>query len=349
MGIKQKFFSVLALLFLIISLLSYWILTNGHSKLIDMEANRIADIVSSQILADRAVYTKELVGKLENDGYGASSDSHKRPGFIMLPAQFVRTVSKKVADSSNDLYRYSLVSEWNLNKDQGLKDEFDQWAWAQLQKQNNEFTDKAPQSKEPYPWKPVYKIDNSSGSSILHYMRADPASAAACVSCHNRYEKEADVIAFRKKQHVETEKQWQLHELMGAIRVDIPLSSVQKQAESVETNLMISLAVLFIAGFGTLLFILYQNVIEPAEQAINDVAHFKELVDDVINKNREVLDGTDKQYELLTQDEVNINELQDIALKSASDAQLAAASCGNLEDGFKTLNDKMQKMLGKKS
>ena len=58
MGIKQKFFSVLIIMFSLISLLSYWLLTDSHNKLIDMEANRIAEIVSSQILADRAVYTE---------------------------------------------------------------------------------------------------------------------------------------------------------------------------------------------------------------------------------------------------------------------------------------------------
>jgi len=86
MGIKGKFSIVTLLIGIIISLASYFILERSNNKLIEMEATRIADIVSTQILADRAIYTKTLVGKLKKDGVGADRDWHDKKGFIALPA-----------------------------------------------------------------------------------------------------------------------------------------------------------------------------------------------------------------------------------------------------------------------
>lgn len=345
MGIKQKFYSILTVMLLIIVVIMFWLLQKNNNTLINLEANRIANIVTTQILADRAIYTMGLVGKLKKDGAGAAVDSHQRPGYIMLPAQFVRSVSIKVDESSGGLYKYSLVSEWNLNKEQGIKDDFDRWAWDQLKIQDKIFSEQT--TSEDFKWKPVSRIDEVNGERVLRYMRADPASAQDCVSCHNAYEKNDAVKLLRKQQGVEPGKIWKLHQLMGALRVEIPISSVEALASASRNQLVVSMFILFLVGFIVLLIMLYKNVIHPVEESINEVNRFKLIVSDVIEKNGAILDGSDEEMNLLDQENIDLDNLQEVSMKNASNAQLAAAACGNLDEGFSQLNSKMQKMLGK--
>jgi hypothetical protein len=344
-GIKQKFYTIFTIMILIICAISFWLIEKNNSALINLEANRIANIVTTQILADRAVYTNGLVGKLEKEGTGASRDAHDRKGYIMLPAQFVRTVSKKVEKSSGSLYKYSLVSEWNLNKEQGLNDNFDHWAWRQLKEQDAEFSKN--DSNTAFNWQSVSRVEEVDGKRVLKYMRADPASVQACVSCHNDYEQQSDILALRKNSNTEQGKIWKLHSLMGALKVEIPISSVELLASEARNELLLSILVLFLVGFLGLLFMISKNVIRPVEESINEVDRFKEIVSDVISKNGAILDGSDEEMVILDQENVDLKALQTCSMKNASNAQLAAAACGNLDDGFTKLNDKMQKMLGK--
>ncbi len=334
---------------LLVGVVTYGILTRSHDDLIDMEAQRIAEIVTTQVIADRAIYTKELVGKLKNDGTGAARDSHQRTGYIQLPAQFVRKVSKKVEENAGGLYSYNLISQWNLNEDQGLKDDFDQWAWQQLLVQDEGFRKNGSSSPGGHLWKPVSRIDSEDGLPVLRYLRADPASAPSCVSCHNSYEKRAEVIALRQTNNVKSGKQWELNELMGAIRVDIPLISVQEMAAGARRDLLSSIAGVFVIGFVGLLGVLYMSVIRPTEKSILEVEQFRHRVDAVVDCARNLLIGTEKQLDAFNgSSEINdLDHVRKIAIENASNAELAAASCGELDFGFKNMNSKFQKMLGR--
>ena len=44
---------------------------------------------------------------------------------------------------------------------------------------------------------------------------------------------------------------------------------------------------------------------------------------------------------------LDTTELKKLAMNNASNAELAAASCGELDLGFTELNDEMKKMLGR--
>ncbi len=345
MGIKQKFLVIFIIMAIAIGTISFWLLEKSSDELINLEANRIANIVTTQILIDREVYTDKLVGKLVVDGTGASRTSHEQVGFIMLPAQFIRTVAKKVDKQSKGLYRYSLVSEWNLNMDQGLHNDFDHWAWKQLKDQDAQFAQKP--TTTGYNWQPVSRVEMVDGQKMLRYMRADPASAQSCVSCHNDYENQPEILKLRQQQGIEQGKQWQLHQLMGALRVDIPISSVEALASESRKNLLISISLVFLIGFTSLLILLYKNIINPVERSVNEVNRFKNIVDDVIEKNVAILDGSDEEMILLSEENVDLEKLNQTSMKNASSAQLAAAACANLEEGFTELNKEMQKILGK--
>jgi len=217
--------SVAALVFVAITIfiagIFVWYMNESTLKRTALEK---AKIVTAQILADRAIYTGQIVHKLESEGMGASQSSDQKQGFIMLPAQMVRAVSKYIEEDPELNYRYSLISEWNINPKQGVNDPFDIWAWKQLRRQEADFKVQgiAP-GERGYPWKPLYRFEKKDGKRILRYMRADPASAASCVACHNAWEKDNTVVEDRKRAGQEVGKQWVLHELMGALTVDMPI------------------------------------------------------------------------------------------------------------------------------
>lgn len=140
-------------------------------KQVAAAANRLTEVATQQIKTDRTYYTKNIIGKLKKDKPGLvipSAQYHNIKGAIPLPATFVRETSETL--SQNALYSYDLISKWNVNKEKGLRTEFEKKAWESL-------------SKDP---QTVYSafIANEKGAKYS-YATSDIASAQPCVSCHN--------------------------------------------------------------------------------------------------------------------------------------------------------------------
>jgi len=63
------------------------------------------------------------------------------------------------------------------------------------------------------------------GKKMLRYLSADPGSAIACITCHNRWEGKPEIKKLREKQGVEKGKIFQMHELMGALSINVALTN----------------------------------------------------------------------------------------------------------------------------
>jgi len=357
MGIRGKFFLVIAFIGSAVGIATYLLLKWSHESLIEKEAVRIAEIVSTQVVSDRAEYTQALVDKLAKDGFGASSDATGKPGYIPLPAQFVRNVAKRVEQKSGDLYSYSLASLWNLNPQQGLKDEFDHWAWKQLEIQDQAFA-QGPAPAAGYPWKPVYRIGNKNGVATLRYMKADPAAASSCVACHNRYEQKPDVIAMRMSQGTAPGKTWQMHRLMGAIRVEIPIDHVAALAAAGRNQTLGALGGTLALGFGLLLWLIYRNIIKPVEWSVQQVDGFSAKVDSVVGCSKDLVLAAEDQIkacketqQILNAGEVmttttSLENLATVANSNAMRAEDSAVYCNELQESFDALRTRLQRMVG---
>jgi len=107
----------------------------------------------------------------------------------------------------------------------GLADSFQRWAWQQLEAQDR------PEPEGPIDWKPIWRIETLNGVNTLRYMRADPAASTTCVECHNRLEQRPETVAMRLAGGISTGKMWKLHQLMGALEINIPLDRVEARAE----------------------------------------------------------------------------------------------------------------------
>jgi diguanylate cyclase (GGDEF)-like protein len=221
-------------------------LVHSQQELIEFKALTVADVVARQAAAARTVYTEQVAAKLRRDGTGLASEGYAHePGNVPLPAQFLKLIGRQASEDSDGLYRYRPVSKWNLEPGQGLRDDFQRWAWAQL-----ELQDQAAPSA-PLEWRTVWRIEDVAGQRTLRALTADPANSPACVACHNALERRTDVVARRQAEGVALGKQWKQHQLLGAIEVQVPLHGVESLARHQREEIMV--AVVGMAVVGTLL------------------------------------------------------------------------------------------------
>lgn len=72
-------------------------------------------------------------------------------------------------------------------------------------------------------WKPFVRVATVNGKRTLRYLSADPASAIACVTCHNRWEQKPEIKQRREAKGVGAGKVFRMHELMGALGINVSL------------------------------------------------------------------------------------------------------------------------------
>jgi diguanylate cyclase (GGDEF)-like protein/PAS domain S-box-containing protein len=217
--------------------LGFLVVHDAVNKTVEHQALAIAEVVASQAQIARSVYTQEIVGKLTRDGFGPSVDSHEQPGHVPIPAQFLKLVGRASSTGADRLYDYKPVSKWNLEPTQGLTDDFLRWAWPQLERQDRV------RPGGPIDWKPVSRFEEQGGRRVLRYLSADPASQVSCVACHNAYEKTPAVRAMRTADGAQGDRQFALHQLMGALSVTIPLD----KSEAIAGNEITQATVFFFA------------------------------------------------------------------------------------------------------
>ncbi|NOY43767.1 MAG: PAS domain S-box protein [Planctomycetes bacterium] len=171
-------------------------LDEANLRQVSATAVKNASAVSTQIVADRVYYTKNVIGKLkkESPDFKAGVDFHSVQGAIPLPATYVREVSELLSDNAD--YQYQLLSKWPINGKQGLDNPIHRRLWNALEK-NPEVASQ--------------EFVATENGLELHYATADIASVGACVSCHNNHEDSP-------------RKDFQLGEVMGMLVVSLPVT-----------------------------------------------------------------------------------------------------------------------------
>jgi len=266
MSVRRRLWITTGLVAVVAAAATAWALERFQEASLRVGALRLAEVVAAQVSADRAEYATNVVDKLVQDGTGASRESETARGFIQLPAQFVHNVSRRVRDQAGDLYTYSLISRWNLNPTKGLDESFDRWAWQRLAAQNEQFLAGPPAGPSGYPWRPVYRVESVFGEPVLRYMRADPAAAQSCIDCHQRYEQTKPVQESRELEGVPVGKTWKRHELMGGLRVDVPLREVAALSDQERTRSLGLIALILAAGLVVVLGLIDRTLISPIER-----------------------------------------------------------------------------------
>ena len=244
-GLRPRVVLIGALCLVAVALVTWRMIYLGQQRVIEHQALEVAEVVARSALSARSVYTAQIVDKLARDGYGSHAAFEDQAGFVPLPAQFLKMFGRQVSEENDGLFSYKPVSKWNIEPTQYLADEFLRWAWPQLEAQD------APAPAGPIDWKPVWRIEEVNGQRLLRYLRADPASAQSCVSCHNAHELLDDIREQRVANGVVPGKQFKLHQLLGAIDVSIPLDKVEVFAAA--QNRVTLAVIIGVVGAGVLI------------------------------------------------------------------------------------------------
>ncbi|MCM8537609.1 MAG: response regulator [Lentisphaeraceae bacterium] len=261
MGLRKKFLILFLLVLVIVGTTLFVVLKESHDSLAEEEATRLGEMVLTQVVAVREVYS-EVVEKFQKDGAGASLDFHSKDGHVPLPAQFVRRISQQI-DEKQDSYSYSLISKWNVNKDQGLETDFDKWAWEKLQAQEKKFRTSGDFLDRPYPWQTVQRVEKEELGEVLNIFMADPANSQSCVDCHNKIEKSSETENYRAIQGYRLGKEFKKYGLMGAVKIKIPLASIRANTQHIQRDSIVSLSVVLFVCFAIVLSLFFVLVINP--------------------------------------------------------------------------------------
>jgi Protein of unknown function (DUF3365) len=132
----------------------------------------MADAVHAVIEADRTVYTRNIVNRLQIEEKLIEADEHwKDEKALPLPSQMLRMGSELVAEKDIGV-SYALLSLWPINKQNGAK--------TQAEKAGLRYI-------ADHPGKNYYTEEELGGSSYFTAVYPDKAVAEACVSCHNHH------------------------------------------------------------------------------------------------------------------------------------------------------------------
>jgi len=180
-----------------VSLLAFTGCTKTEAKAVGgFTPQQMADALFTVMSSDRAVYTKQVVNRLQNTEKIIKATEHwKDEKTLPLPAQMFRMGSEEVA-AKNPGFSYGLLSLWPVNKQNTPKTDAEkaglQFVADSLGKTN------------------YYAEEVLGGKKYFTAVYADVAVSKACVTCHNEH-KDSPRTDFK------------LDDVMGGVVIRIPL------------------------------------------------------------------------------------------------------------------------------
>jgi hypothetical protein len=137
-----------------------------------VSARSMADAVHAVLEADRAVYTKQVVNRLQNElGVIKATEHWKEDRSLPLPAQMFRMGAELASEKSEGLH-YALLSVWAINPQNQPRTE--------TEKAGLDFI--AKNAEQSY-----YGNETLGGQRFFTAVYPDRAVANACVQCHNQH------------------------------------------------------------------------------------------------------------------------------------------------------------------
>lgn len=155
----------------------------------------MADALHAVMSADRAVYTKKVVNRLQNEHkIIKATERWEDEKTLPLPAQMFRMGAEAAREKNKD-FSYSLLSLWPINKQNTPK--------TPVEKEGLEFVAKTPE-------KNFYKEETLGDNTYFTAVYADTAVAAACFTCHNT--------------HADSPRtDFKMNDVMGGVVIRIPM------------------------------------------------------------------------------------------------------------------------------
>jgi hypothetical protein len=156
---------------------------------------RMADALHAVMEADRTVYTRTVVNRLQNDEKVITASEHWQDDKALpLPAQMFRMGAEMAAQKNAD-FSYALLSKWPVNKQNAPK--------TDAEKAGLDYV--AGNAGRNY-----YTEETLGGKKYFTAVYPDTAVAPACITCHNGHQDSP-------------RSDFKMGEVMGGVVVRIPL------------------------------------------------------------------------------------------------------------------------------
>ena len=166
--------------------------TEGVS--VSLPVEKVADYLYAVIEADREVYTKHVVERMQIKGVVVASENWEEKNTLPLPAQFMMESGRVMARKSIGIH-YRLISLWPINKRNVAASEFEKLGLVTVL---------------THPTKPYTGFVKEGGARYFQAIYPDLAVAQACIGCHNS--------------HPDSPKRdFKINDVMGAIVISIPV------------------------------------------------------------------------------------------------------------------------------
>jgi Protein of unknown function (DUF3365) len=161
---------------------------------VSLPVEMVADYVHAVIEADREVYTKHVVERMQVKGVVVASENWEEMNTLMLPAQFLMESGRVMATRGIGM-RYRLISLWPINKRNVASSEFEKLGLGTIL---------------THPTKPYTGFVKVGGARYFQAVYPDLAVTQACIGCHNA--------------HPDSPKRdFKLNDVMGAMVISIPV------------------------------------------------------------------------------------------------------------------------------
>ncbi|MEP6957815.1 MAG: DUF3365 domain-containing protein [Nitrospirota bacterium] len=154
----------------------------------------VADYVHAVIEADREVYTKHVVERMQSKGVVVASENWEQKNTLPLPAQFLMESGRVLAKKGIGI-QYRLISLWPINKRNVASGEVEMTGLGAVL---------------THPTKPYTGFVKEGGARYFQAVYPDLAVTQACIGCHNA--------------HPDSPKRdFKINDVMGAIVINIPV------------------------------------------------------------------------------------------------------------------------------
>ena len=164
----------------------------SESSPISLPIETVANYIHAVIEADRDVYTRHVVERLQMKGVVVASENWEQKNTLPLPAQFLMEKKKKKEKKSLGI-QYRLISLWPINKRNTATNEVEKPGLGTILTQ---------------PTRPYTGFMKVGETRYFQAVYADLAATQACIGCHNA--------------HPDSPKRdFKINDVMGAIVITI--------------------------------------------------------------------------------------------------------------------------------
>lgn len=168
--------------------------TSADGASISLPIETVADYVHAVIEADRDVYTRHVVERLQSKGVVVASENWEQKNTLPLPAQFLMESGRVMAKKGIGI-QYRLISLWPINKRNVAASEFEKTGLGAVL---------------THPTKPHTGFVKEGGVSYFEAVYPDLAVTQACIGCHNAHQDSP-------------KRDFKINDVMGAIVISIPV------------------------------------------------------------------------------------------------------------------------------